>query len=218
MLSTQDWFAFIGNGSHFNFTRAGEVVFPNSGIPTAQDNYGFCQVILSCCLFWVFTSDRSSIDLINDGPFKGNCSTQMLLRGQNLKRAKGQCPSERKSKSWYITREWNSKRLVIQHEVFWLFLYLLCLPQEVVYNTTFYAPPVVLVSVHHQYNRQNKKNVPPENNIVTGWVEVRYVFSVYSSCNKQWSRKVDWQCRVWSEDFILLGGICLTYLKEFFKF
>ena len=48
------------------------------------------------------------------------------------------------------------------------------------YNTTFYAPPVVLVSVHHQYNRQNKKYVPPENNIITAWVEVRYVFSVYS--------------------------------------
>lgn len=46
------------------------------------------------------------------------------------------------------------------------------------YNNTFYAPPVVLVSVHHHYNRQNKKNVPPENNIVTAWVEVRYVFSV----------------------------------------
>lgn len=59
----------------------------------------------------------------------------------------------------------------------------LMFPQEVVYNNAFYAPPVVLVSVHHQYNRQNEKNVPPENNIVTAWVEVRYVFSVYSSCN-----------------------------------
>ena len=61
----------------------------------------------------------------------------------------------------------------------------MCFPQEVQYNTTFYASPVVLVSVHHQYNRQNKKNVPPENNIVTAWVEVRFVFSVYSSNNKQ---------------------------------
>ena len=46
-------------------------------------------------------------------------------------------------------------------------------PQEVTYNTTFYASPVVLVSAHHHYNRQNKQNVPPENNIVTAWVEVR---------------------------------------------
>ena len=45
MLFTQDWFAFASNGSDFNFTRAGEVAFPNSGVPTAQDNYGFCQVI-----------------------------------------------------------------------------------------------------------------------------------------------------------------------------
>ena len=48
MFFTQDWFAFTGNGSDFNFTRAGEVVFPNSGIPTVQDNYGFCQVLISC--------------------------------------------------------------------------------------------------------------------------------------------------------------------------
>ena len=40
----QDWFAFTGNGSEFNFSRAGEVNFPNSGIPKAENNYGFCQV------------------------------------------------------------------------------------------------------------------------------------------------------------------------------
>lgn len=45
MLFSQDWFAFASNGSDFNFTRAGEVVFPKGGTPTAQDNYGFCQVI-----------------------------------------------------------------------------------------------------------------------------------------------------------------------------
>lgn len=73
MLFTQDWFAFTGNGSDFNFTRAGEEVFPNNGTPTAQDNYGFCQVILSC-LFRGFKSDWTSIELINDGPFKGICS------------------------------------------------------------------------------------------------------------------------------------------------
>lgn len=35
----QDWFAFTGNGSEFNFSRAGEVDFPNSGIPKAENNY-----------------------------------------------------------------------------------------------------------------------------------------------------------------------------------
>ena len=42
--SFQDWFAFIGNGSEFNFTLSGEAIFPNKKAPTAEDNYGFCQV------------------------------------------------------------------------------------------------------------------------------------------------------------------------------
>lgn len=42
--SPQDWFAFIGNGSEFNFTLSGEAIFPNKKAPTAEDNYGFCQV------------------------------------------------------------------------------------------------------------------------------------------------------------------------------
>ena len=29
----------------FNFTLAGEAFFPNSGGPTANDNYGFCKVL-----------------------------------------------------------------------------------------------------------------------------------------------------------------------------
>ena len=40
----QDWFAFVGNGSEFNFTLSGEADFPNSNPPTAEENYGFCQV------------------------------------------------------------------------------------------------------------------------------------------------------------------------------
>ncbi|XP_078381942.1 uncharacterized protein LOC144664648 isoform X2 [Oculina patagonica] len=40
-----DWFAFTGNGSGLNFTRTGEVYFPNSGSPTADNNYGFCQEV-----------------------------------------------------------------------------------------------------------------------------------------------------------------------------
>ena len=43
-FSLQDWFAFLGNGSEFNFTLAGEAFFPNKGNPAADDNYGFCQV------------------------------------------------------------------------------------------------------------------------------------------------------------------------------
>ena len=45
--------------------------------------------------------------------------------------------------------------------------------QEVQYNTTFYESPAVLVSVHHYYDRKVKSHVPPENNIITAWVEVR---------------------------------------------
>ena len=44
VFSLQDWFAFLGNGSEFNFTLVGEAFFPNTGNPTADDNYGFCQV------------------------------------------------------------------------------------------------------------------------------------------------------------------------------
>ncbi|XP_022810500.1 uncharacterized protein LOC111347532, partial [Stylophora pistillata] len=40
-----DWFAFTGNGSDFNFSRAGEMNFRNSGIPKAENNYGFCQKV-----------------------------------------------------------------------------------------------------------------------------------------------------------------------------
>ncbi|KAL9962235.1 hypothetical protein ACROYT_G031317 [Oculina patagonica] len=43
--------------------------------------------------------------------------------------------------------------------------------QEVPYNTTFYASPAVLVSVHHNYDRKVKNSIPPENNIITAWVE-----------------------------------------------
>ncbi|CAH3185858.1 unnamed protein product, partial [Porites lobata] len=39
-----DWFAFTGNGSQLNFTITGEEIFPNSGNPSAKNNYGFCQV------------------------------------------------------------------------------------------------------------------------------------------------------------------------------
>jgi len=44
LFSSQDWFAFLGNGSEFNFTLVGEAFFPNTGNPSSDDNYGFCQV------------------------------------------------------------------------------------------------------------------------------------------------------------------------------
>lgn len=47
ILFWQDWFAFLRNVSDFNFTLAGEAVFPKSGAPTADNNYGFCQVSVS---------------------------------------------------------------------------------------------------------------------------------------------------------------------------
>ena len=64
---------------------------------------------------------------------------------------------------------WKNK---IFPEYFYLFPFFL---QEVHYiNTTFYASPVVLVSVHHNYDSQEKSRLPPENNIIAAWVEVRY--------------------------------------------
>ena len=51
----KDWFAFLGNGSDLNFTITGEAVFPNNGKPTAEDNYGFCQVSHHTrCPFFLF--------------------------------------------------------------------------------------------------------------------------------------------------------------------
>ena len=42
------------------------------------------------------------------------------------------------------------------------FKHLFCFSsQKVQFNTTFYASPVVLVSVHHDYNRKVKKHIPP---------------------------------------------------------
>ncbi|CAH3156512.1 unnamed protein product [Porites evermanni] len=80
-----DWFAFTGNGSQLNFTITGEEIFPNSGNPSAKNNYGFCQ--------------------------------------------------------------------------------------EVPFNTTFYKSPVVILSVNHEYNLKVKGSRPPENNIISAWLE-----------------------------------------------
>ena len=46
--------------------------------------------------------------------------------------------------------------------------------QQVQFNTTFFASPVVLVSVHHDYDRKVRNHIPPEYNIITTWIEVRH--------------------------------------------
>ena len=134
LLYLQDWFAFVGNGSEFNFTLSGEADFPNSGTPTAEDNYGFCQVS-------VIDSCRSH---------------QLLALFANL--------IANSNLYEYLSD-------IKTRNIFVLFLFFL---QEVQFNTTFYASPVVLVSVHHFYNPQisMKSLVPPENNIISAWVEV----------------------------------------------
>ncbi|KAL9973975.1 hypothetical protein ACROYT_G020502 [Oculina patagonica] len=43
--------------------------------------------------------------------------------------------------------------------------------QQVDFNTTFYSSPVAFVSVHHHYDRQAQNQIPPENNIITAWLE-----------------------------------------------
>lgn len=61
ILFWQDWFAFLGNGSDFNFTLAGEAVFPNSGaqqLTTTMDSAKsvyltcICLLLLLLLLLW----------------------------------------------------------------------------------------------------------------------------------------------------------------------
>ena len=55
------------------------------------------------------------------------------------------------------------------------FKHLFCFSsQQVQFHTTFYASPVVHVSVHHDYDRKVKNHIPPEYNIITAWAEVRH--------------------------------------------
>ena len=43
----KDWFAFLDKVPGFNFTILGETFFPNRGTPSADENFGFCKVIVS---------------------------------------------------------------------------------------------------------------------------------------------------------------------------
>ena len=55
--------------------------------------------------------------------------------------------------------------------------------QEVPFNTTFYKSPIVILSVNHEYNLKAKGSRPPENNIISSWVEVGLNF--YSNLRKK---------------------------------
>jgi len=80
-LSFQDWFAFVGNGSEFNFTLVGEAFFPNTGNPSSDDNYGFCQVSIFDCqvsvisYMMLITVEKSDI-FIHD-KFEGGSNKQV---------------------------------------------------------------------------------------------------------------------------------------------
>ena len=41
------------------------------------------------------------------------------------------------------------------------------------YTETFYAPPVVMVTVSHLYDSNNVYSVKPENNVLNVWIEVK---------------------------------------------
>ena len=41
------------------------------------------------------------------------------------------------------------------------------------YTETFYAPPVVMVTVSHLYDSNNVYSVKPENNVLNAWIEVK---------------------------------------------
>ena len=41
------------------------------------------------------------------------------------------------------------------------------------YTETFYATPVVMITVSHLYDSNNVYSVKPENNVLNAWIEVR---------------------------------------------
>ena len=49
------------------------------------------------------------------------------------------------------------------------------------YTETFYAPPVVMVTVSHLYDSNNVYSVKPENNVLNAWIEVKWRRSLLSS-------------------------------------
>ena len=53
------------------------------------------------------------------------------------------------------------------------------LPQQVFnFSESFYAPPVVLVTVNHHYDSHNAHSVRPEVNALSTWADVSF-FQTY---------------------------------------
>ena len=80
----QDWFAFTGNGSQLNFTITGKEYFANSGNPSAQNNYGFCQVktTLFQHLAQLFVRLKLPVNLSNSNSFNNSVLHSYLISGQ----------------------------------------------------------------------------------------------------------------------------------------
>ena len=80
----QDWFAFTGNGSQLNFTITGKEYFGNSGNPSAQNNYGFCQVktTLFQHLAQLFVRLKLPVNLSNSNSFNNSVLHSYLISGQ----------------------------------------------------------------------------------------------------------------------------------------
>lgn len=101
----QDWFAFLGNDSQVNFTITGEEFFPNNEQPSAENNFGFCQVCVNhsdythiqpslhepareCNIFWLlkirkFTIKQSGFDdnsVINSRLVSNKCNSNLNYR------------------------------------------------------------------------------------------------------------------------------------------
>ena len=77
----QDWFAFTGNGSQLNFTITGKEYFANSGNPSAQNNYGFCQVktTLFQHLAQLFVRLKLPVNLSNSNSFNNSVLHSYLV-------------------------------------------------------------------------------------------------------------------------------------------
>ena len=77
----QDWFAFTGNGSQLNFTITGKEYFANSGNPSAQNNYGFCQVktTLFQHLAQLFVRLKLLVNLSNSNSFNNSVLHSYLV-------------------------------------------------------------------------------------------------------------------------------------------
>ena len=102
-------------------------------------------------------------------------------------------------KGWFAKKQLASC-ILFQILGFCLFLFF----QKVQFNTTFYASPVVLVSVHHLYNPQvsMKSLVSPNNNIISAWVEVNKQYTSFLLLQRAHDRNVTLQT-IYGDQFML---------------